>query len=161
MLLELRPLRPLGVCWKRVQVRRLRWRPLALRGQKGLLRSGDAGLLPTYFKISISLFNYLIIYYQYMRWDSILAIVPVCVSCFGILLTITVISIFVRHSETPIVKVYIVIFLMILFAYVNNSKCVWSTVCSVAHISYIHIIGFFFFGFWIVLNINWSIQRRD
>jgi len=41
-----------------------------------------------------------------MRWDSILAIVPVCVSCFGILLTITVISIFVRHSETPIVKVY-------------------------------------------------------
>lgn len=44
---------------------------------------------------------------QYMRWDSLLAIVPVCVSCGGILLTVTVISIFIRHSETPIVKVYI------------------------------------------------------
>jgi hypothetical protein len=43
---------------------------------------------------------------QYMRWDSLLAIVPVCVSCGGILLTVTVISIFIRHSETPIVKVY-------------------------------------------------------
>uniref|UniRef100_A0A0P5YKL2 Metabotropic glutamate receptor n=2 Tax=Daphnia magna TaxID=35525 RepID=A0A0P5YKL2_9CRUS len=41
---------------------------------------------------------------QYMRWDSLLAIVPICVSCGGILLTVTVISIFVRHSETPIVK---------------------------------------------------------
>ena len=44
---------------------------------------------------------------QYMRWDSLLAIVPVCVSSCGILLTITVIAIFVRHSETPIVKVNI------------------------------------------------------
>lgn len=44
---------------------------------------------------------------QYMRWDSLLAIVPVCVACGGILLTVTVIAIFIRHSETPIVKVFI------------------------------------------------------
>ena len=44
---------------------------------------------------------------QYMRWDSLLAIVPICVACGGILLTVTVIAIFIRHSETPIVKVFI------------------------------------------------------
>ena len=43
---------------------------------------------------------------QYMRWDSLLALVPVCVACFGILLAVSVITIFIRHSETPIVKVY-------------------------------------------------------
>lgn len=42
---------------------------------------------------------------QYMRWDSLLALVPVCVACLGILLAVTVITIFIRHSETPIVKV--------------------------------------------------------
>ena len=42
---------------------------------------------------------------QYMRWDSLLAIVPLCVACCGIMLTVAVIVIFMRHSETPIVKV--------------------------------------------------------
>ena len=41
---------------------------------------------------------------QYMRWDSLMALVPVCVACVGILLTLAVIIIFIRHSETPIVK---------------------------------------------------------
>ena len=44
---------------------------------------------------------------QYMRWDSLLALIPVCVACFGILLTVTVITIFIRQSETPIVKVFL------------------------------------------------------
>ena len=47
---------------------------------------------------------------QYMRWDSLLAIVPLCVACCGIMLTVAVIVIFVRHSETPIVKVKSVLF---------------------------------------------------
>ena len=42
MLLELRPLRPLGVRGERVQVRRLRARPLAVRRQEGMFRPGDA-----------------------------------------------------------------------------------------------------------------------
>lgn len=42
-----------------------------------------------------------------MRWDSLLALVPVCVSSCGLVLTVTVIAIFIRHSETPIVKVRI------------------------------------------------------
>ena len=48
--------------------------------------------------------------HQYMRWDSWLAIVPVCVACCGIVLTIAVIAIFIRHSETPIVKVKVSFF---------------------------------------------------
>ena len=39
-----------------------------------------------------------------MRWDSLMALVPVCVACVGILLTLAVIIILFRHSETPIVK---------------------------------------------------------
>ncbi len=42
---------------------------------------------------------------KYTRWDSLMAMVPVCVACVGIVLTLTVIIIFLRHSETPIVKV--------------------------------------------------------
>ena len=40
-----------------------------------------------------------------IRWDSLLALVPVCVACVGIVLTLAVIIIFMRNSETPIVKV--------------------------------------------------------
>ena len=47
---------------------------------------------------------------QVIRWDSLMAIVPLCVACTGILLTCAVIAIFVRHSETPIVKVKYVTF---------------------------------------------------
>ncbi|XP_076043149.1 metabotropic glutamate receptor-like [Oratosquilla oratoria] len=42
--------------------------------------------------------------HKYMRWNSIFAIVPVTISCLGIVLTLSVIIIFVRHDDTPIVK---------------------------------------------------------
>lgn len=41
---------------------------------------------------------------QYMRWNSIYALVPVGVSVIGILVTIFVILTFVKYKETPIVK---------------------------------------------------------
>ena len=41
---------------------------------------------------------------QYMRWDSVYALVPVGISILGILLTIFVITTFVKYKETPIVK---------------------------------------------------------
>lgn len=41
---------------------------------------------------------------QYMRWDSVFAIVPVSISVLGILLTLFVIWTFVKYMETPIVK---------------------------------------------------------
>ncbi|XP_069988823.1 metabotropic glutamate receptor isoform X1 [Penaeus vannamei] len=42
--------------------------------------------------------------HKYMAWTSIFALVPVAISCLGILLTLTVILIFCRHDDTPIVK---------------------------------------------------------
>ncbi|XP_045107774.1 metabotropic glutamate receptor-like isoform X2 [Portunus trituberculatus] len=42
--------------------------------------------------------------HQYMRWTSVFALVPVGISCLGIVLTLTVIGIFGRHDDTPIVK---------------------------------------------------------
>ena len=41
---------------------------------------------------------------HYMQWDSIFAIVPICLSLFGILLTVLVIVAFVKNIDTPIVK---------------------------------------------------------
>lgn len=41
---------------------------------------------------------------QYMRWNSVYALVPVGVSVIGILVTIFVITTFVKYKETPIVK---------------------------------------------------------
>ena len=41
---------------------------------------------------------------QYMRWNSVYALVPVGISVLGILLTIFVITTFVKYKETPIVK---------------------------------------------------------
>ncbi|XP_068228266.1 metabotropic glutamate receptor [Palaemon carinicauda] len=42
--------------------------------------------------------------HKYMQWNSIFAIVPVAISCLGIMLTLTVIIIFGKHDDTPIVK---------------------------------------------------------
>lgn len=42
---------------------------------------------------------------QYMRWDSAFAIVPMAISSLGILLTLFVIRTFIKHIDTPIVKV--------------------------------------------------------
>ncbi|XP_069165254.1 LOW QUALITY PROTEIN: metabotropic glutamate receptor-like [Procambarus clarkii] len=41
---------------------------------------------------------------KYMEWTSIFALVPVAISCLGIVLTLTVIVIFTKHDDTPIVK---------------------------------------------------------
>ena len=41
---------------------------------------------------------------QYMKWDSVYAIVPVSIAILGILLTTFVIWTFVKYMETPIVK---------------------------------------------------------
>ena len=40
----------------------------------------------------------------YMKWTSVFALVPVAISCIGIILTSSVIIIFLRHDDTPIVK---------------------------------------------------------
>ena len=41
---------------------------------------------------------------QYLRWESVYAIVPVVTSVVGILLTLFVIHTFIKHLDTPIVK---------------------------------------------------------
>lgn len=41
---------------------------------------------------------------KYMKWQSLFAIVPVCLATLGIILTVVVIGTFVIHNETPIVK---------------------------------------------------------
>ena len=41
---------------------------------------------------------------KYIRWNSVFAIVPVCLSILGIILTSVVIVTFLRHYDTPIVK---------------------------------------------------------
>ncbi|CAG0890687.1 unnamed protein product [Cyprideis torosa] len=41
---------------------------------------------------------------QYIQWNTIYALIPVGISCVGIFLTLSVIVIFIKHSETPIVK---------------------------------------------------------
>ena len=39
-----------------------------------------------------------------MRWDSVFAIVPVCVSSFGMVLTIATFAIFFKNRDTPLVR---------------------------------------------------------
>ncbi|XP_059491291.1 metabotropic glutamate receptor isoform X2 [Neocloeon triangulifer] len=41
---------------------------------------------------------------QYMRWDSLFAIVPAAISCLGIILTLGVMILFIRNNDTPLVK---------------------------------------------------------
>ncbi|KAH7946901.1 hypothetical protein HPB52_005894 [Rhipicephalus sanguineus] len=41
---------------------------------------------------------------QYMRFDSIFAVVPVVIACLGIVLTLATMAVFVANNETPIVK---------------------------------------------------------
>lgn len=41
---------------------------------------------------------------QYMQWDSLFAIIPIVIACFGILLTLFVIFTFIKYNDTPIVK---------------------------------------------------------
>ena len=39
-----------------------------------------------------------------MRWDSIFAVVPVCVSSLGIVLTVVTFAIFYKNRDTPLVR---------------------------------------------------------
>lgn len=41
---------------------------------------------------------------QFMQWSTVFAIVPVVVASVGILLTLAVIIIFLKHNDTPLVK---------------------------------------------------------
>lgn len=41
---------------------------------------------------------------QYMRFDSLFAVVPMVIACLGIVLTLAVVAVFVVNNETPIVK---------------------------------------------------------
>ncbi|CAG0893388.1 unnamed protein product [Darwinula stevensoni] len=41
---------------------------------------------------------------QYMQWTSPFALIPIAISCAGILLTLAVIAVFVRYKETPLVR---------------------------------------------------------
>lgn len=41
---------------------------------------------------------------QYIKWNSVYAIVPIVIACIGIALTLFVISTFIKYSDTPIVK---------------------------------------------------------
>lgn len=41
---------------------------------------------------------------QYMRFDSLFAVVPMVIACLGILLTLGVVVVFLVNNETPIVK---------------------------------------------------------
>ncbi|XP_005796968.1 metabotropic glutamate receptor 2-like isoform X1 [Xiphophorus maculatus] len=41
---------------------------------------------------------------EYIRWEDAWAIVPVTISCLGILCTLAVVGIFVKNNETPVVK---------------------------------------------------------
>lgn len=41
---------------------------------------------------------------KYMRWDTVFAIVPVCIACLGTVLTVATIVIFVKFADTPLVR---------------------------------------------------------
>lgn len=39
-----------------------------------------------------------------MRWDSAFALVPIAISCLGIVLTLVVIGLFIKNNDTPLVR---------------------------------------------------------
>uniref|UniRef100_T1IT32 G-protein coupled receptors family 3 profile domain-containing protein n=1 Tax=Strigamia maritima TaxID=126957 RepID=T1IT32_STRMM len=41
---------------------------------------------------------------MYMRWNTVFALVPVAISCTGVVLTMGVIAVFMCHNDTPVVK---------------------------------------------------------
>ncbi|KAF6726107.1 Metabotropic glutamate receptor 3 [Oryzias melastigma] len=41
---------------------------------------------------------------EYIRWEDAWAIGPVTISCLGILCTLSVVGLFLKHNETPVVK---------------------------------------------------------
>lgn len=41
---------------------------------------------------------------QYMRWESIFAVIPLTFSCVGILMTFIVIGLFLKNHDTPLVR---------------------------------------------------------
>lgn len=41
---------------------------------------------------------------QVLRWDSVYAIIPVTVSCIGIILTSMVAFIYIKHNDTPLIR---------------------------------------------------------
>lgn len=62
---------------------------------------------------------------EYMKWESIFALVPMGIACFGILMTSTVIALFMKNNDTPIVKasgreLSYMLLVGILFCYVNT-----------------------------------------
>ena len=62
---------------------------------------------------------------QYMQWYSLFAIVPVCIACLGISLTLFVIFTFIKYSDTPIVKasgreLSFILLVGIMFCYINT-----------------------------------------
>lgn len=41
---------------------------------------------------------------QYMQWDTVFAIVPICIACLGIILTVTTVVVFIKFADTPLVR---------------------------------------------------------
>ncbi|KAA0189477.1 hypothetical protein HAZT_HAZT010748, partial [Hyalella azteca] len=42
--------------------------------------------------------------HRYMKWDTLFALVPMAISCVGSFFTLTVIGIFLKYHDTPVVK---------------------------------------------------------
>ncbi|XP_054164108.1 metabotropic glutamate receptor-like isoform X2 [Oppia nitens] len=67
---------------------------------------------------------------QYMKWDSLFAIIPVVIACLGISLTLFVIFTFIKYSDTPIVKasgreLSFILLGGIMFCYLNTFILLW------------------------------------
>ncbi|XP_067129619.1 metabotropic glutamate receptor [Centruroides vittatus] len=41
---------------------------------------------------------------KYIKWDSVFAVVPIGISCLGVILTVAAVVVFIIHNDTPIVK---------------------------------------------------------
>ena len=39
-----------------------------------------------------------------MKWDTVFAIVPVCIASLGVLFTLTSVVIFIKYADTPLVR---------------------------------------------------------
>ena len=43
-------------------------------------------------------------YFQYIQWGTIFAIIPVCIACLGIILTLISFGILIKYADTPLVR---------------------------------------------------------
>ena len=41
---------------------------------------------------------------QYIQWDTIFAIIPICIACLGIILTLISFGILIKYADTPLVR---------------------------------------------------------